>query len=107
MIYLTLPELLRVAEWVLGPDGRCGISACWRRRSPAHGPRPSGPTRTDLDESSGLAAFLTRNHALIDGNKRLALSGLIVSTASTVTVGPDADGLIRHGGCLRGTQHRR
>jgi death-on-curing protein len=79
MIYLTLPELLRVAERVLGPDVRIrdiGLleAALARTRTTAFG-ADAYPT---LDEkAAALLHSLARNHALIDGNKRLALSGLI------------------------------
>lgn len=79
MIYLTLPELLRVAERVLGPDVKMrdiGLleAALARPRTTAFG-ADAYPT---LDEkAAALLHSLARNHALIDGNKRLALSGLI------------------------------
>jgi death on curing protein len=79
MIYLTLPELLRVAERVLGPDVKIrdiGLleAALARPRTTAFG-ADAYPT---LDEkAAALLHSLARNHALIDGNKRLALSGLI------------------------------
>jgi death on curing protein len=79
MIYLTLPELLRVAERVLGPDVKIrdiGLleAALARPQTTAFG-ADAYPT---LDEkAAALLHSLARNHALIDGNKRLALSGLI------------------------------
>jgi death on curing protein len=79
MIYLTLPELLRVAERVLGPDVKIrdiGLleAALARPRTTAFG-ADAYPT---LDEkAAALLHSLARNHALVDGNKRLALSGLI------------------------------
>jgi death-on-curing protein len=79
MIYLTLPELLRVAERVLGADFKVrdhGLleSALARPQTTVFG-QEAYPT---VDEKA--AAFLhslARNHALVDGNKRLALAGLI------------------------------
>lgn len=79
MIYLSLPELLRIAERVLGPDVKVrdlGLleAALARPRTSAFG-ADAYPT---LDEkAAALLHSLARNHALIDGNKRLALSGLI------------------------------
>jgi death on curing protein len=79
MIYPTLPELLRVAERVLGPDMKIrdlGLleAALARPQTTAFG-ADAYPT---LDEkAAALLHSLARNHALIDGNKRLALSGLI------------------------------
>lgn len=79
MIYLTLPELLRVAERVLGSDVKfrdVGLleSALARPKTTAFG-QDAYPT---LDEkAAALLHSLARNHALIDGNKRIALAGLI------------------------------
>ena len=50
MIYLTLPELLHVAERTLGPG---------------------------YAKAAALLHSIARNHALIDGNKRLALAAVI------------------------------
>ena len=79
MIYLTLSDLLHVAERVLGDEPMVrdyGLleSALARPRATAFGP-DAYPT---LDEkAAALLHSLARNHALIDGNKRLALGGLI------------------------------
>jgi death-on-curing protein len=79
MIYLTLPELLRVAERVLGADVKVrdyGLleAALARPKTTVFG-QDAYPT---LDEkAAALLHSLARNHALIDGNKRLALAGLI------------------------------
>jgi death-on-curing protein len=79
MIYLTLAELLRVAEQVLGPDVKIrdiGLleAALARPQTTAFG-ADAYPT---LDEkAAALLHSLARSHALVDGNKRLALSGLI------------------------------
>ena len=79
MIYLTLPELLHVAERTLGPevpvrDHGLLESALARPQATAFG----------LDAYDSLAqkagALLhssARNHALVDGNKRLALAATI------------------------------
>ena len=78
MIYLTLPELLRVADWVLGDYDMRDVglleSALARPRSTAFGHE----AYVSLDEkAAALLHSLARNHALIDGNKRLALAGAI------------------------------
>lgn len=79
MIYLTLRDLMRVAEYVLGGDVRVrdfGLleSALARPQATAFG-QEAYPS---LDEkAAALVHSLARNHALVDGNKRLALSALI------------------------------
>jgi death-on-curing protein len=79
MIYLTLPELLRVAERVLGSDVKIrdiGLleAALARPQTTAFG----ADAYPALDEkAAALLHSLARNRALVDGNKRLALSGLI------------------------------
>jgi death on curing protein len=79
MIYLTLPELLHVAERVLGRDVKIrdiGLleAALARPQTSAFG-ADAYPT---LDEkAAALLHSLARNHSLVDGNERLALSGLI------------------------------
>ena len=79
MIFLTLPELLHVADRTLGPDYTVrdyGLleAALARPRATVFG-KDAYPT---LDEkAAALLHSLARNHALIDGNKRLALAALI------------------------------
>jgi death on curing protein len=79
VIYLTLPELLYIAERALGsePDIRdYGLleSAAARPRATAFG----GDAYPDLDaKAAALLHSLARNHALVDGNKRLALAAVI------------------------------
>jgi death-on-curing protein len=79
VIYLTLPELLHVAERALGPDYAVrdyGLleAALARPRATAFG-KDAYP---DLDaKAAALLHSIARNHALIDGNKRLALAGVI------------------------------
>ena len=79
MIYLTLPELLHIAERALGsePDVRdYGLleSAAARPQASAFG----GDAYPDLDaKAAALLHSLARNHALVDGNKRLALAAVI------------------------------
>jgi death on curing protein len=80
VIYLTLSDLLHVAERVLGGEPTVrdyGLleSALARPQATAFG-QDAYPT---IDEkAAALLHSLARNHALIDGNKRLALAGLIV-----------------------------
>ena len=79
MIYLTLPELLHIATRVLGPD--YGVrdyglleAALARPQATAFG-KDAYP---DLDaKSAALLHSIARNHALIDGDKRLALAAVI------------------------------
>jgi death on curing protein len=79
VIYLTLPELLHVAERTLGgrPQVRdIGLleSALARPQATAFG----SDAYPDLDaKAAALLHSLARNHALVDGNKRLALAGVI------------------------------
>ena len=79
MIFLTLPELLHVADRTLGgePDIRdVGLleSALARPQATAFG----SDAYPSLDaKAAALLHSLARNHALIDGNKRLALAAVI------------------------------
>lgn len=79
MIYLTLPELLHVAERVLGgepPVRDIGLleAAVARPRATAFG----ADAYPDLDaKAAALLHSAARNHALVDGNKRLALAAVI------------------------------
>ena len=79
MIYLTLPELLHVAERVLGGEPKVrdhGLleSAAARPQATAFG----ADAYPDLDtKTAALLHSLARNHALADGNKRLALAAVI------------------------------
>jgi death on curing protein len=79
VIFLTLSELLYVAERTLGPDyvvRDYGLleAALARPQATAFG-KDAYPT---LDvKAAALLHSLARNHALIDGNKRLALAALI------------------------------
>lgn len=79
MIYLTLPELLHVAERTLG--SQVGVrdhglleSALARPRASVFG-EDAYPCLTD--KAAALLHSLARNHALVDGHKRLALAGTI------------------------------
>lgn len=79
MIFLTLPELLHIAQRTLGPDYAVrdyGLleAALARPQATAFGK----DAYTTLDaKAAALLHSLARNHALIDGNKRLALAALI------------------------------
>lgn len=79
MIYLTLNELLHVAERALGPDVSVrdyGLldSALARPQATAFG----ADAYVSLEQkAAALLHSLARNHALVDGNKRLALAGTI------------------------------
>jgi death-on-curing protein len=79
VIYLTLAELLHVAERALG--GEPGIRDVGLLESALARPQASAfgsDAYPDLDaKAAALVHSLARNHALVDGNKRLALSGLI------------------------------
>jgi death on curing protein len=79
VIYLTLPELLHVAERTLGAgyavrDYGLLEAALARPRATAFG-KDAYP---DLDaKAAALLHSIARNHALIDGNKRLAFVAVI------------------------------
>ena len=79
MIFLDLEELLHVAERAIGPDVEVrdiGLleSALTRPKATAFG---SDAYSTIHDKAAALLHSLARNHALIDGNKRLALAGVL------------------------------
>ncbi len=79
MIYLTLPELLHVAGRALGPEvlvSDHGLleSASARPQATAFG----ADAYESLEaKAAALLHSLARNHALVDGNKRLALAATI------------------------------
>jgi death-on-curing protein len=79
VIYLTLPEVLHIAARVLGTDPPIrdvGLleSAVARLQATAFG----ADAYPDLDsKAAALLHSLARNHALVDGNKRLALASVI------------------------------
>ena len=79
MIYLTLSELLHVAERTLGPevpvrDHGLLESALARPQATVFGL----DAYESLEGKAGaLLHSLARNHALVDGNKRLALAATI------------------------------
>jgi len=80
VIYLTLPELLYVAERTLGSevlvrDHGLLQSALGRPQASVLG----SDAYPSLEAKAGaLLHSLARNHALVDGNKRLALAATIV-----------------------------
>jgi death-on-curing protein len=79
VIYLTLPELIHVAERTLGPDVPVrdfGLleSALARPQATVFG--DDAYTTLD-DKAAALLHSLARNHALVDGNKRLALAATL------------------------------
>jgi death-on-curing protein len=79
VIYLTLPEILHIAERALGSEPNVrdyGLleSALARPQATAFG----SDAYPGLDaKAAALLHSLARNHALIDGNKRLALAATI------------------------------
>jgi death on curing protein len=79
VIYLTLPELLHVGERTLQAELMVrdyGLleSALARPQATAFGE----DAYQGLDEkAAALLHSLTRNHALVDGNKRLGLAAII------------------------------
>jgi death-on-curing protein len=79
VIYPTLPELIHVAERTLGPDVPVrdhGLleSALARPQATAYG----ADAYASLEhKAAALLHSIARNHALVDGNKRLALAATI------------------------------
>ena len=78
MIYLDLDDLLHVAARTLGAvqvrDAGLLESALARPRSTAFG---EDAYPSIHGKAAALLHSLARNHALVDGNKRLALAGTI------------------------------
>jgi death on curing protein len=79
VIYLTAPELLLVAERVQGGEPKVRdlglLEAAVGRPAASVFGRDAYP---DLDaKAAALLHSLARNRALVDGNKRLALAGVI------------------------------
>jgi len=76
--YLSLPELLFVAERTLGAveirDVGLLESALARPQATAFG---ADAYASLIEKVAAFAHSLAKNHALVDGNKRLALAGLI------------------------------
>ncbi|MBA3748834.1 MAG: type II toxin-antitoxin system death-on-curing family toxin [Solirubrobacterales bacterium] len=79
MIFLDLPALLRVAERALGiapvvRDHGLLESSLARPQATAFGEDAYAGLH---EKAAALLHSLARNHALVDGNKRLALAGTI------------------------------
>lgn len=79
MIYLTLAELVHVAERTLSgevPVRDAGLlqSVLARPEATAFG---ADAYATIEEKAAALLHSLARNHALVDGNERLALAGTI------------------------------
>lgn len=79
MIYLTLPELIHVAERAIGQqpqvrDHGLLLSALTRPQATAFGEQAYASLE---EKAAALLHSLARNHALVDGNKRLALAATI------------------------------
>lgn len=76
--FLSLPELLFTAERTLGVieirDVGLLESALARPQATAFG---SDAYPTFIEKAAALLHSLAKNHALVDGNKRLALTGLV------------------------------
>lgn len=79
MICLTLDELIHVAERTL--DGKVEVRDYGLLEAALARPRTSvfgGDAYPSLEEKvAALLHSLARNHALVDGNKRLALAAMI------------------------------
>jgi death-on-curing protein len=79
VIYLTLPELVYIAERSTG--GEVAIRDAGLLQAAAARPQASAfgaDAYADLDaKAAALLHSLARNHALADGNKRLALGAVI------------------------------
>jgi death-on-curing protein len=78
VIYLDLEDLLHITERAVGKveirDMGLLESGAARPRSTAFG---EDAYPTVLEKAAALLHSLARNHALVDGNKRLALAGTI------------------------------
>lgn len=79
MIYLTVPELLHIAERALGFEPKVrdiGLMEAAAARPAASAFGRSAYPGLDA-KAAALLHSLARHHALVDGNKRLALAGTI------------------------------
>jgi death-on-curing protein len=80
MIYLTLDDILRVGERVLGgtvPVRDLGLLQAAVSRPEAQYAGQELYATLEL-KAAALMQSIARNHALVDGNKRLALAAAIV-----------------------------
>ena len=79
MIYLTLPELLHIAERAIGVEPQVrdnGLLESAAARPPATAFGDDAYPSLDA-KAAALLHSLARSHALVDGNKRLALAAVI------------------------------
>jgi death on curing protein len=108
VIFLNLEELLHVAEKALGGEPKVrdhGLleSALARPQASAFG---EDAYRGVHEKAAALLHSLARNHALVDGNKRLALAGTIafygLNGMRLTLTNDEAYGLVIDvaGGCL-------
>ena len=78
MIFLDVDDLLHIAQRVLGEFALRDVglleSAAARPRASASG---ADAYPTVHDKAAALVHSVARNHALVDGNKRLALASLV------------------------------
>ena len=79
MIYLTVPELIYVAGRVLDGEVAVRDSGLLESASARPGATAFGKDayETVEEKAAALLHSLVRNHALIDGNKRLALAATV------------------------------
>lgn len=79
MIYLDIEDLLRIAARVV--DGQVQVRDAGLLESAAHRPRTTvfgADAYPDIhDKAAALLHSVVSNHALVDGNKRLGLAGVI------------------------------
>jgi death-on-curing protein len=79
VIYLTLPELVHIAERATGGQGVIRDAGLLEAAASRPGARAFGADAyQDLEtKAAALLHSLARNRALVDGNKRLALAALV------------------------------
>lgn len=80
MIYLTVEEVLHIAERVLGTEP--GVRDAGLIESAVARPQASvfgeDVYRTIHEKAAALLHSIVQNHALVDGNKRLGLASMAV-----------------------------
>ena len=81
MIYLTTDEVIKLHEWVIAQSGGSpGIRDLGLIDSAVYQPQASFAGQelnpTLADKAAALGFSLARNHAFIDGNKRIAHAAL-------------------------------
>jgi death-on-curing protein len=79
VIYLTYVELLHVAERAMGVAPRVRDAGLLESAAGRPGTSVFGDAvyPSIAEKAAALTHSILRNHALVDGNKRLALAGLI------------------------------